>query len=114
MSDNSELPQNELPPEPSQIEEIKTENAFDFWLGFFGALVANVFLFILIGQILSDKIPLEQMYIIQMVFPLIINIGAIIYFSVKKRKKIVGGILVIASIGFIFSLCLSSGCFSDL
>ena len=111
MSDNSELPQNDITPEPLKVDEIETQKPYDFWLGFSGALIGNVLLYILIVQIVERYIPYKLMNATFLVLPLALNIGAIIWFSIKKRRKIVGGILVIASIAFIISLCLSTECF---
>jgi hypothetical protein len=114
MSENPELPQNEITPKPTETEKSKPAKNADFWLGFFGAFIGNILLYILIFQILAVRLPVKWIDITATVLPLLLNIGAIIWFLVHKRPKIVVGILVIFTLGLTTILCISTECFSNL
>lgn len=118
MTENPDLPSNEITPEPVTAIEKQPGKWKDFWIGFIGSIAVNIILSFLINgfntlissTLLKDygKSPI---YWIMLALPWILNILAIILLLVFKRPRIVLGTLASYAIPIVIALCFVAFCF---
>jgi hypothetical protein len=114
MSENPDLPKDEIVPEPEPAKENKPSKTQDFWAGFISSVILNLVLFSLVngpfvGWLAAHRGSLG--YWIVMVFPWVLNIVALILLLVYRRPRIVVGILASYVLLFIIIMCQTASCF---
>ena len=79
----------------------------DFWLGFFGAIVGNIFLVIILNAISSANLG-DPTTAIVVAAPWVLNIGALVVFAIVRSRVAVGMLL---AYGIALGLALVAGLF---
>lgn len=106
MDEDHTLQEDEIIEGPESKKKVLRDR--DFWLGFLGWFVINGGLYgiQLLLFILVDVDPAGTLSTIFGLGALVINVGALIFFAIKQRPRVVLGLLTPIFIGLILGICL--------